>query len=286
MPMTDMLVDGAAHNQMLSFMDGNAGYNQIMVAEEDIHKTAFMCPGNIGTFEYVVMPFGLRNAGATYQRAMNSIFHDMIGHSLEVYIDDIVIKSPKKGNHVSNMKKAFLRIRQHKLKMNPKKCIFGVQVGNFLGFLVHQRDGKNNTRRLLRKSSATSRVRQFCLHQRRVDHSNYMSLHQKYLTEMERKYYAIERYVPQKAFKGQAIADFLANHPREEIENINSKDIANADMLGKKSLPSILTRGMEIDINSAIMTEEDWRLPIISYLQHPILPYEKKIRIMALNYRM
>ncbi|BBH05375.1 transposable element gene [Prunus dulcis] len=87
-----------------------------MVAEEDIHKTAFMCPGHIGTFEYTVMPFGLRNARATYQRAMNSIFHDMIGHSLEVYIDDVVIKSPEKGDHVSNFKKAFLRMRQHKLK--------------------------------------------------------------------------------------------------------------------------------------------------------------------------
>ncbi|BBN69253.1 hypothetical protein Prudu_848S000200 [Prunus dulcis] len=96
MPMADMLIDGAAHNQMLSFMDGNAGYNQIMMAEQDIHKTAFMCPGHIGAFEYTVMPFGLRNAGATYQRAMNSIFHDMIGHSLEVYIDDVVIKSPRK----------------------------------------------------------------------------------------------------------------------------------------------------------------------------------------------
>lgn len=62
MPMADKLVDGAAHNQMLSFMDGNAGYNQIMVAEEDIHKTAFMCPGHICAFEYTVMPFGLRNA--------------------------------------------------------------------------------------------------------------------------------------------------------------------------------------------------------------------------------
>ncbi|CAL9016715.1 unnamed protein product, partial [Prunus brigantina] len=132
MPMADMLVDGAAHNQMLSFMDGNAGYNQIMMAEEDIHKTAFMCPGHIGAFEYTVMPFGLRNAGATYQRAMNSVFHDMIGHSLEVYIDDVVIKSPEKGNHVSDLRKAFQRMRQHKLKMNPKKCVFGVQAGNFL----------------------------------------------------------------------------------------------------------------------------------------------------------
>ncbi|CAL2276893.1 unnamed protein product [Prunus armeniaca] len=139
MPMADMLVDGAAHNQMLSFMDDNAGYNQIMVAEGDIHKIAFMCPGHIGAFEYTVMPFGLRNARATYQRAMNSVFHDMIGHSLEVYIDDVVIKTPEEENHISNLRRAFLRMRQHKLKMNPKKCVFGVQAGNFLGFLVHQR---------------------------------------------------------------------------------------------------------------------------------------------------
>ncbi|CAL9005177.1 unnamed protein product, partial [Prunus brigantina] len=66
MPMADMLVDGAAYNPMLSFMDGNAGYNQIMVAEDDIHKIAFMCPRPIGAFEYTVMPFGLRNAGAAY----------------------------------------------------------------------------------------------------------------------------------------------------------------------------------------------------------------------------
>ncbi|VVA37948.1 PREDICTED: Transposon, partial [Prunus dulcis] len=88
-PMADMLVDEAAHNKMQSFMDGNVGYNQIMVAEDDIHKTTFMCPSHIGAFEYSVMPFGLRNVGATYQRAMNSVFHDTIGHSLEVYIDDV-----------------------------------------------------------------------------------------------------------------------------------------------------------------------------------------------------
>ncbi|BFG15851.1 hypothetical protein CerSpe_021250 [Prunus speciosa] len=139
MPMADMLVDGATHHQMLSFLDDNVRYNLIMVAEEDIHKTAFMCPGHLGAFEYTVMPFGIRNAGATYQRAMNSVFHDMIGHSLKVYIDDVVIKSPEAENHVSNLRKAFLKMSQHKLKMNPKKCVFGVQAGNFLGFLVRQR---------------------------------------------------------------------------------------------------------------------------------------------------
>ncbi|KAI5348037.1 hypothetical protein L3X38_000924 [Prunus dulcis] len=584
MPMADMLIDGAAHNQMLSFMDGNAGYNQIMMAEQDIHKTAFMCPGHIGAFEYTVMPFGLRNAGATYQRAMNSIFHDMIGHSLEVYIDDVVIKSPEEGNHISSLRNAFLRMRQHKLKMNPKKCVFGVQAGNFLGFLVHQRGievdknkaksimealpprNKKELQSLLGKinflrrfiSNSAGKIQPFSSllrlkqeqtfkweeqHQQAFQEikdylSNppvlsppkrgrplklYVSASEvsigsllvqdnkegkeqavyylsRTLTEVERRYSAIERlclplyftaiklrhymlphtiyiiaktdlikymltrpmlrgrigkwtlalteftlrYVPQKAVKGQAVADFLADHPGEEIENMDSLDIANANLLtrahvclnnpiysihltpwklyfdgsktdkasgagvvleeplgirhcysfqldfqctnnraeyealiiglemlvelgiqsveilgdsmlvlkqiageykclspslavylvaarnlltefreatwehipreenfaanelaqvasgiqmpedcvqriikiGRKSLPSVLTRGMEIEVNSALITKDDWRGPIMTYLQYPTLPSERRVRIMATNYLM
>jgi hypothetical protein len=79
MPVADMLVDVATRHKVISFMDGNAGYNQIFMAEEDIHKTAFRCPGALGLYERVVMTFGLRNVGATYQRAMNYIFHELIG---------------------------------------------------------------------------------------------------------------------------------------------------------------------------------------------------------------
>jgi hypothetical protein len=139
MPITDLLVDGASGYKVLSFMDGHSGYNQIFIAENDVHKTAFKCPGSIGTFEWVVMPFGLKNAGATYQRAMNSIFHDMIGKYMEVYIDDIVVKSQDFDKHLENLEKAFIRMRKHQLKMNPLKCAFGVTVGNFLGFLLHNR---------------------------------------------------------------------------------------------------------------------------------------------------
>ncbi|KAM5585178.1 hypothetical protein ABKV19_004529, partial [Rosa sericea] len=114
-------------------------YHQIPVAEEDRHKTAFRCPGFAGVFEYVVMPFGLKNAGATYQRAMNLIFHDIIGKILEVYIDDVVVKSKQRGDHITDLRKVFERMRLHRLKMNPAKCVFGVQAGDFLGFIVHQR---------------------------------------------------------------------------------------------------------------------------------------------------
>ncbi|KAM1345836.1 hypothetical protein ACFX2H_034968 [Malus domestica] len=93
MPISDLLIDAAAYHEILSFMDGHAGYNQIFITKADVHKTAFRCPGVLGTYEWVVMPFSLKNAGATYQRAMNTFFHDLIGTIIKVYIDDVVIKS-------------------------------------------------------------------------------------------------------------------------------------------------------------------------------------------------
>jgi hypothetical protein len=97
MLVAETLINAAADNKILSFMDGNAGYNQIFMALEDIHKTAFRVPGAVGLFEYVVMTFGWKNAGATYQRAMNYIYHDLIGKLVEIYIDDIVVKSTSTG---------------------------------------------------------------------------------------------------------------------------------------------------------------------------------------------
>ena len=85
------------------------------------------------------MPFGLKNAGATYQRAMNSIFHDLIGTIVEVYIDDQVVKSKSRQTHLDDLRQAFLRMHRHHLKMNPAKYAFSVSASNFLGFLVYHR---------------------------------------------------------------------------------------------------------------------------------------------------
>jgi hypothetical protein len=97
MPVVETLINAAAGNKILSFMDGNAGYNQIFMASKDIHKTAFRVPGAVGLFKYVIMTFGLKNAGATYQHAMNYIYHDLIGKLVEIYIDDVVVKSTSTG---------------------------------------------------------------------------------------------------------------------------------------------------------------------------------------------
>jgi hypothetical protein len=85
------------------------------------------------------MTFGLRNAGATYQRAMNYIFHKLIDTIVEIYIDDVVVKSKGYKEHLADMREALECIRQHGLKMNPNKCAYGISAGQFLGFMVHER---------------------------------------------------------------------------------------------------------------------------------------------------
>lgn len=85
------------------------------------------------------MPFGLKNARAIYQRAMNSIFHDYIETFMQVYIDDIVIKSISDEDHLTHLSQSFERMRKHGLKMNPLKCAFFVQARDFLGFVVHKK---------------------------------------------------------------------------------------------------------------------------------------------------
>jgi hypothetical protein len=84
------------------------------------------------------MTFGLKNAGTTYQRAMNLIFHDLLGIILEIYIDDVIVKSDSMDNHLANLRLALERMRRYGLKMNPLKCAFGVSAGKFLGFIIHE----------------------------------------------------------------------------------------------------------------------------------------------------
>jgi hypothetical protein len=137
LPNMDLLIDSVAGHAMFSFMDGFSGYNQIFMSPKDAEKTAFRTP--IGKFYYIVMPFGLKNAGATYQRTMTAMFHDMMHREIEDYVDDIVVKSKTREDHFGILKRVFERCRLYKLKMNPLKCAFGVSAGKFLGFLVHQR---------------------------------------------------------------------------------------------------------------------------------------------------
>ncbi|PKU60192.1 RNA-directed DNA polymerase [Dendrobium catenatum] len=137
LPVSELLVDNTSNYDMFSFMDGSSGYNQIKMAPEDKKHTSFRTP--IGIFCYTVMPFGLKNAGATYQRAMTHIFDDLIHQKVECYVDDLVVKSLGRNDHLKDLRIVFERIRKFDLKMNPLKCAFGVSSGKFLGYVVRHR---------------------------------------------------------------------------------------------------------------------------------------------------
>ncbi|KAI5335482.1 hypothetical protein L3X38_025615 [Prunus dulcis] len=134
LPRIDQLMDSTYGNQLLSFMDA---YNQILMHEDDKAKTSFIIER--GAYCYKVMPFRLKNAGATYQRLVNKIFKEQIGKTMEVYADDMLVKAPKRADHIGNLAESFSLPRQHRMKLNPSKCTFGVSSGRFLGYLVTQR---------------------------------------------------------------------------------------------------------------------------------------------------
>ena len=122
---------------MLSFMDGFSGYNQILMAPKDNEKTFFITKW--GTYCYRVMPFRLKNAIATYQRVVTTLFHDMMYRDVKVYVDDMIVKSRDRANHLAALQRFFERIRQFRLRLNPKKLTFGVTSGKLLGHIVSER---------------------------------------------------------------------------------------------------------------------------------------------------
>ncbi|KAG7552073.1 Integrase catalytic core [Arabidopsis thaliana x Arabidopsis arenosa] len=137
LPHIDRLVESTAGNELLTFMDAFSGYNQIMMDPEDQEKTSFTT--DRGTYCYKVMPFGLKNAGATYQRLVNKMFHEHLGKTMEVYIDDMLVKSLKKEDHIKHLEECFEILNRYQMKLNPAKCTFGVPSGEFLGYIVTKR---------------------------------------------------------------------------------------------------------------------------------------------------
>ncbi|KAL2505477.1 Ribonuclease H [Abeliophyllum distichum] len=231
-----------------------AGYNQIRMNPKDEELTAFRTPK--GIYCYKVMPFGLKNAGATYQRAMQKVFDDMMHKQVECYVDDLVVKTKKREDHLQDLQDVFKRLRRYQLKMNPLKCAFGVTSGKFLGFIVRHRaqesslgallvqindEGKENalyylSRTLVGAEMNYSPIEKICLAlifaAKKLRH--YMLAHTiNLVSKIDPLKYIMSRpilsgrigkwalllsefdikFIPQKAVKGQALADFLADHP-------------------------------------------------------------------------
>ncbi|CAA0818773.1 Unknown protein, partial [Striga hermonthica] len=137
LPHIDYMVDATSGHELMSFMDAYSGYNQISMHPDDEEHTSFYSAR--GLYCYTMMPFGLKNAGATYQRLVNKMFTSLIGVSMEVYVDDMLVKSVYASDHVNDLNKMFSILRDYSMKLNPKKCTFGVGSGKFLGYIVSQR---------------------------------------------------------------------------------------------------------------------------------------------------
>ena len=130
LPKIDQLVDSTTGHKLLSLMDTFSRYNQILMDEEDQEKTSFVT--SQGLYCYKVMPFGLKNIGATYQRLVNRMFSHQIGRNVEVYVDDMLVKSKDKANHLDDLKETFNTLRKYNMKLNHAKCVFAVVSGNSL----------------------------------------------------------------------------------------------------------------------------------------------------------
>ena len=134
LPRIDQIMDATTGHVIPSFLDAFSGYHQIPMHPSDEEKIAFITPH--GLYCYNIMPFGLKNARATYQRMVTKIFQPLIGKSMEVYIDDMLVKSKERPDHTMHLQETFKLLRRHGMKLNPLKCAFGVNSGKFLGFMV------------------------------------------------------------------------------------------------------------------------------------------------------
>ena len=136
-PRIDQLVDATASHPRMSFLDAFQGYHQIPLALEDQEKTVFVTP--IGNYHYKVMLFGIKNAGSTYQRMMTRMFEPRLDKNIEIYVDNMVVKSKVATEHLEDLGDIFNVLRKHKLRLNASKCSFGVGSGKFLGYMVTHR---------------------------------------------------------------------------------------------------------------------------------------------------
>lgn len=138
LPTMEQILQSVAGSELMSFLDGFSGYNQVLVHPEDQLKTTFRTKW--GTYAYQKMPFGLINSGATFQRAMDMAFRGLINRSVVVYLDDIIVYSKKRDNHLHDLNQIFLRCKRYGISLNPKKSFFALDQGKLLGFIV-SKDG-------------------------------------------------------------------------------------------------------------------------------------------------
>jgi hypothetical protein len=146
LPQIDKIVDSAAGCEVMSLLDCFSGYHQIYM-EEDKASTSFITP--FGTYCFIRMPEGLKNAGSTFSRLTKTVLESQVGRNIFTYVDDIVVASKSKEDHLADLAETFANMRDARLRLNPEKCVFGVRQGKILGYLVSHRGIEANPTKIL-----------------------------------------------------------------------------------------------------------------------------------------
>jgi hypothetical protein len=131
---------------LLCFLDCYSGYYQIAIKEEDQEKTAFITP--FGAYCYTTMSFGLKNADATYQQAIQVYFKRQLNKNVEAYVDDVVVKTKNSDTLIADLEETFASLREYRWKLNPNKCVFGVPTGKLIGFIISHRGIEANPKKI------------------------------------------------------------------------------------------------------------------------------------------
>jgi hypothetical protein len=160
MSLVDQVIDSTAGCDLLCFLDCYSGYHQIAIKEEDQEKTAFITL--FGAYCYTTMSFGLKNAGATYQRAIHACFKRQLNKNIEAYVDDVVIKTRDSETLIADLEETFASLREYRWKLNPNKSVFGVPSGKLLGFIISHCGIEANPEKI----SSITNMRAPTLHQR------------------------------------------------------------------------------------------------------------------------
>jgi hypothetical protein len=137
LPQIDQVIDSTTGYDLLCFLDCYSGYHQIAIKEEDQEKTTFITP--FGAYCYTTMSFGLKNAGATYQRAIQACFKRQLNKNIESHVDEVVVKTRNSNTLIADLEETFASLWGYWWKLNPNKCIFGIPSGKLLGFIISHR---------------------------------------------------------------------------------------------------------------------------------------------------
>jgi hypothetical protein len=146
LPRIDQVIDSTARCDLLWFLNCYSGYHQIAIKQEDQERIAFIIP--FGAYCYTTMSFGLKNAGATYQRAIQACFKRQLNKNVEAYMDDVVVKTRNSKTLIANLEETFASLREYRWKLNPNKCVFGVPSGKLLGFIISHRGIEANPEKI------------------------------------------------------------------------------------------------------------------------------------------